>query len=88
MHGKFVLNLLFLCVCITMRSSCKTNVCNPHVNQVWKVVWETLKRMKILEDIEEEMFDTKFFLTPTQSPRKFQRRNEKFDLRCNWEFNR
>jgi hypothetical protein len=56
---------------------------------MWKAVWETLKRTKILKDNkEEETSNTKFFLTPTQNPRELQCRNEKFDLRCNWELNR
>ncbi len=88
MHGMVVLNLLFLYVCIAMHSLCKTSVHSPHVNRVWKVVWETLNRTKILENNEKEMFDTKFFLTLAQSPKEFQRRNEKFDLRCNWDLNR
>jgi hypothetical protein len=89
MHEKVILNLLFFCVCIAMHSLRKTSVCSPHVNRMWKVIWETLKCTKILKNNkEEETFNTKFFPTLAQSPKKIQHRIEEFDLRCNWELNR
>jgi len=57
------------------------NIKIAKVKEVSKAIWETLKHIQILDEIEEENWDSKskFFLTPLQSPSEAKSKSAEYD---------
>ncbi len=58
------------------------NVKAAKVKEVSKVIWETLKHIQILDEIEEEKnweSESKFFLTPLQGPSEAKSKSAEYD---------
>jgi hypothetical protein len=58
---------------------------------VSNAIWKTLKRIQILEEIEEEETsdsDLEFFLTPPHNPKEVIHKSVEYDYRCIEECNK